>query len=201
MKTLIALLAATLLALPADAMPPLTDIIFDVDDLNPGMGSAQSNTSGGVQPYLVTTDPANIQESSGVLLAAAPALVTLYDQSGLATRLLTAAAYNSGIGINTGYSSGTYGALSNTALSGNTIVSIGTLLNTTPPDPSTDGFYVDISGASAPAQNFFTSITINGFTFLTASATNFLQVGNESLWFWQSAFPISAGGIYAVTFI
>lgn len=72
--------------------------------------------------------------------------------------------------------------------------------NISPPLP-TPGFGIILQGLLA--QDFFTSITIEGQTYLTAVATVYQQsiVGNYTEWAWHTISPLAVAGIYNFTYV
>jgi hypothetical protein len=83
------------------------------------------------------------------------------------------------------------GALSPGAFKGQTIMEFMDLLTNVLGDPPT--FVVTISGN--PPVNFFTSVVVNGRTFLSAAAT--FTAGSDALWRWSTTAALVSGTNYA----
>lgn len=158
-------------------MPPLSDILFGGEE-GPGSGLAAAFAA---QPVA----------SGGSLISfgtPAPAPPTPYT--------LTAGTFNIGpsddfYGLDVSIA---MGSISPTDLDGEQITSI---ISHLPANPLNNEFIVTIG--AIVAQSFFSTITVNGQTFDTSTAT-FATGGGASGWVWHGIAPFSATGNYAVDF-
>lgn len=99
-----------------------------------------------------------------------------------------------GSGSNPGYSNGydgqARGSITNTVLNGATIDGIYTVLF----GDATQRVYVILDGQRA--QNFFSTFTINGQTFSTASPALYVQQPSYAVWNWFVSYQFAVGTTY-----
>ena len=172
---------------------PLTDIVFDVDELggtSPARFPADSNAIGGGSGSgasilsLTLTPPTLPALASGDPAGQGAGLEITLENSGASEFDLLAGTLDfSPFFISYGFESVSMGigALVPGTFNGLNIVGIYQLETFGPPAKT---FNVLIDGIVA--VNFFTSITINGVTYLTSGAT-FTNPGGRSYWEWTIA--------------
>lgn len=121
----------------------------------------------------------------------------------LYTGSLKAGTYSDPVSPYTGWvgygASLSFGTLSPTTVNGHTLLEIADVYNTSSP---IHDVAVSIAASSDPGVNFFSSISANGQTFNTASASAYGYSSGVATWVWYNVlFGFTSGTTYAVTII
>jgi hypothetical protein len=122
--------------------------------------------------------------------------ITVTEGSGINNGLHTGYGFNTLYALNNAYAGYAYGSVSPTTYDGATIYSLVRLASKYNNDP-TPGFYVVLSGNRA--QNFFTSINVQGYgTLLSSNATRTVltgsSLGTRTRWGWAGVQPSTWDG-------
>lgn len=145
---------------------PLTEIAFNVDELNPGEGSAQTQQvallcAAGAAPGLGTL------EATFTDLSGNPSVSTDFSVV-MVNTIPSSCQYSLSLGD---------GSIAPASFKGSAILALTENDGTSP--PPIQGLFLTIAGLLA--QNFFTSFTLNGATFLSSAAT-YSQSGGNTIW-------------------
>lgn len=171
-------------------MPPLTDIVFSVDDLGAwgAGGAARQPTSANSIGYggqaLKVEYTASLNH----------AMLTSTTLTGGTAFSLDAAVIDGGVfGELYQPPFNIFGSITPSSLGG--LVVEGLYVDTTG-FPGTDGLTFILTGAAA--QSIFTTLTVNGVDFTSASAA--YTAGASTTWFWPGSHPFAGTGTYAGNF-